>query len=590
MGGRDDGTRLVELRVLEGPNLYFTRPAIKLTLQIDGWLRATRERVAELAATAGLPGSGRTAGPGDPRTEHRRRFVARLAAHVTRRMAAATRHRMAVRARPGHEPDQIVVAFPWRRRGAAEALGREVADALGSLLSGRRPFEEILRTAGRSLERTDPGPGPSVPVPRVPVVMVTGTNGKTTTVRLLAHLLNSAGLTVALTSTDGVYLDETLVEQGDYSGPGGAAMATAQPGVEAVVLEVARGGILLKGIGAAHNDVAVVTNVSADHLDLHGIRTLDQLAEVKATITRITRRNGWDVLNADDPRVLAMRRGARGRPFLFSLDPDHPAIRQVLTEGGRALAPLDGALVLMTPGPVMEDLVALEDVPVTLAGISSIYTQNAMAAAAAALGLGLRKDDVVEGLRSFVLNPERNPGRANLFEVDGRVIVVDYAHNEAGMRGLIEICRGLRKPGSAIWIALGSAGDRTDDIIRGMAYLAARGADRVVLVEMLKYLRGATREHVLSVLRAGAEDGGASDLPVLQRELDCLRWMLRRAHPGDVVAVTALAQRPELFEYLKDKGARRIGPGRCRQLVRRARAAPVSRPGRRGAAATVPGA
>jgi cyanophycin synthetase len=464
-----------------------------------------------------------------------------------------------------------VVAFPWRRRAAAEALGREVVEALRSLLAGRRSFDDLVRDAVGRIEGMDPGPGPAVPAPPVPVVMVTGTNGKTTTVRLLAHILRSSGLTVAFTSTDGVYVDGRLVEEGDYSGPGGAAMAASRPGVEAMVLEVARGGILLKGIGAGHNDVAVVTNVSADHLDLHGIRTLDQLAEVKATITRITRPRGWDVLNADDPRVLAMRRGARGRPFLFSLDPDHPAIRQVLTEGGRALAPLDGALVLMSPGPLIDDLVPLEDVPVTLAGVSSIYTQNAMAAAAAALGLGVSREDLVAGLRSFVLDPERNPGRANLFELDGRVVLIDYAHNEAGMEGLVEICRGLRKPGAAIWIALGSAGDRTDDITGGMAYIAARGADRVVLLEMLKYLRGATREHVLGVLRAGAEDGGATDLPVFEEELEGLRWMLRRTRPGDVVAITALAQRPEVFDYLKRKGARRIGPGRCRQLARRAR-------------------
>jgi cyanophycin synthetase len=569
-----EGVRLVELRVLEGPNLYFTRPAIKLTVAVPAWMGLSEERARRLAERMGLPGATRAGGgPGPPESDHRRRFVARMAAHVTRRQAAATRMRPAVRARPGPEVDQIVVAFPWRRRDAAEALGREVAETLRAVLSSRRSFEDLIEAAAGRLARFPLGPRPTIPEPAIPVVMVTGTNGKTSTVRLLTHLIRSAGLSVAYTSTDGVYLNGRQVEQGDYSGPGGAAMALSQPGVEGVVLEVARGGILLKGIGTGHNDVAVVTNISADHLGLHGIRTLDQLAEVKATITRITKPEGWDVLNADDPRVLAMRRGARGRPFLFSLDPDHPAIRQVLTEGGRALAPLDGKLVLMSPGPVVRDLLKLEEVPVTLAGISSQYTQNAMAAAAAALGLGLSPEDVIEGLRTFVLDPERNPGRANLFELDRRVLVVDYAHNEAGMEGLIEICRGLRKPGSRIWLALGSAGDRTDEIMHGMAYIAARGADHVSLVEMLRYLRGSTREHVLETLRGGAIDGGASEVPDFADELTGLRWMLRRSEPGDVLAITALAQRPEIFAYLRRSGARRIGPGRCRQLVRRARAA-----------------
>jgi cyanophycin synthetase len=571
MASRQD-IRLVELRVLEGPNLYFTRPAIKLTLHVDGWLRAKEDRVARLARDVGLPSATRAGGgPGRPGGEHRRRFVIRLAAHVTRRLAGLTGSRMAVRSRPGHEPEEIVVSFPWRRRNAAETLGREVAAALRSLLAGRRSFDDIVRAASRELERTNPGPDPTVLVPHVPVVMVTGTNGKTTTVRLLDHIVHSAGLTVAYTSTDGVYLGGKLVEEGDYSGPTGASKALSQPGVEALVLEVARGGILLKGIGAAHNDVAVVTNVSADHLGLHGIRTLDQLAEVKATITRITRPQGWDVLNADDPRVLAMRRGARGRPFLFSLDPDHPAIRQVLTEGGRALAPFDGAMALMSPGPVMEDLLPLEDIPMTLAGISSHHIQNAMAATAAALGIGISREDVTAGLRTFVLDPERNPGRANLFELDGKVLVVDYAHNEAGMQGLVEICHGLRKPGADIWLALGSAGDRTEEIISGMSYIAARGADHVLIVEQLRYLRGRDRQQVVDLLRAGAIDGGATDVPDLPDELGGVRWMFRRARRGDVLAITALGQRPEIFGYLKRRGARRIGPGRCRQLVRRAR-------------------
>ncbi len=154
--------------------------------------------------------------------------------------------------------------------------------------------------------------------PHVPVVQVTGTNGKTTTVRLLAHLVRSAGKTVAYSSTDGVFRDDgVLVEAGDYSGFGGAARALEQE-PDVAVLETARGGMLLRGVGIRHNDVAVVTNVSEDHLGLHGVDTVDQLAEVKAVITRITRPDGWDVLNADDPRVLAMRRHATGRPWLFS--------------------------------------------------------------------------------------------------------------------------------------------------------------------------------------------------------------------------------------------------------------------------------
>ena len=571
---RAERVRLDELRVLDGPNLYLTTPAIKLTLGVPGWLELPEDAVVAAAARMRLPGSSepRRAAlrPGAPGTQQRRRFVTRISAHVTRSLAEGVRTHVAVRARAGPEPDQVVVAYPWRRRNLAEALGREVADALRAGLDARRSFGSVVRAAAARLEKVEPGPGPEVPDPTIPVVAVTGTNGKTTTVRLLAHIVRTTGKNVAYSSTDGVYMNEQLVEKGDYSGFGGAARALAQPGVDVAVLETARGGILLRGIGTLHNDVAVVTNVSADHLGLHGIETIDQLAEVKATITRITRPEGWDVLNADDPRVLAMRRLAGGRAWLTSLDPEHPALRTVLSEGGRGMTVIDGAMTLLQPGRDPQPIVALEDVPVTLAGLSSHNISNAMCATAAALGIGLPQRAVVRGLKTFVLDEEKNPGRTNLYEVDGRVVVVDYAHNEAGMQGLVETCQGLRAPGAEVWIAACSAGDRTPQIRHAFAYAAARGSDHFVIAQLLKYLRGNTPEAVIAGLKAGAEEAGQTGVPVFVDEISALRWMLDGSKPRDVVAVTALSQRPEIFALMKERGTR-VDFKRVRQLVRRAR-------------------
>jgi len=563
---RSESVRLVELRILDGPNLYFTKPAVKVTIAVPGWVEATEDRAATAAEEA-----GHAFRPGAPGSEQRLRFVARLAAHLTRELAQESGTRLAVRARPGPEREQVVVAFPWRRRGAAEALGAEVVELVRAALSSRRDLSRAIAQSAHRLEAVEPGEAPVVPEPDIPVIAVTGTNGKTTTVRLLAHIARTAGLTVAYSSTDGVYVNDRLVEPGDYSGFGGAARALGQKGVQLAVLETARGGILLRGIGTLHNDVAVVTNVSADHLHLQGIRTLDQLAEVKAAITHITRREGWDVLNADDPRVLSMRRGARGRPWLFSLDPDHPALRSALDEGGRGTTAIDGAMTVLTPDGHSRSLVALEDVPLTLAGISSHNIQNAMGAASAALGAGLPEKAVVAGLRSFVLDEETNPGRANLYELEGRVVVVDYAHNEAGLRGMLEICRGLVTPGGEVWLAFCAAGDRTDDILHGLGYTAARGADHVVISELFEYLRGRDRQDLVDRLRAGAIDGGSKEVPVFDDEMEALERMLVASREGDVVGVTALGKRAEIFGWLHDRGASRARPERVRELVRRSR-------------------
>ena len=557
--------RLVELRVLEGPNLYFPRPAIKITLAVPGWLGPPEDAFDRAASAIGT-----TAEAGRPGSEQRRRSTARVAAAATRRLAASTGVRLAVRARPGAERDQIVLAYPWRRRKAAEALGREVAALLGTVLDARRSPDRLFSSATGRLLETEPGEEPGVPDPDIPVVSITGTNGKTSTVRLLAHIVRCAKRRVAYSSTDGVYRDDdALVEEGDYSGFGGAARALAQD-PDVAVLETARGGILLRGIGVLHNDVAVVTNVSEDHLGLHGIDTLDQLSEVKASVTKITRPGGWVVLNADDPRVLAMRRGATGRPWLCSMDPEHPAVREILAEGGRATTVLDGWLTVLADSDA-QPLVPLEDVPMTIAGISTPNVRNVMSAASAALAIDLPERAVVRGLRSFVLDPERNPGRANLFELDGRIVVADYAHNEAGMIGLTEILDGLCRRDRETWLAICTAGDRTDEILHAVAYRAARGADHLAFAELLDYLRGRERADVLARLRAGAIDGGAQELDVFPDELGALRHMVRSSRRGDVVAVTALSMRPEIFAWLERQGATRMSPSRVKRAVRAAR-------------------
>ena len=562
-----DLVELVELRVLDGPNLYFPRPAVKLTLAVPGWMRATESRLRRMASDMELPGRAR---PGARSSEQRRRFTARVATHVTRSVARAARVHLAVRGRTGPGDDTIVVAFPWRRRDAAEALARQVAAAMRDLLGTRRSLASLVAEAAERIEAVEPGETPSVTDPTIPVVAVTGTNGKTTTVRLIAHLVRANGQSVAYSSTDGVFRDGVLVEAGDYSGFSGAQMALSQPDIDVAILETARGGILLRGIGTTHNDVSVVTNISADHLGLHGIETLDQLAEVKAAITTITRPGGYHVLNADDPRVRSMSRRAGGRPFMCSLDPHHPALREALADGGRALTVLDRSLAELGHGGSRR-LVDLEQVPMTLAGIASQHVHNAMSATAAALAIGLPRRSIVEGLRSFRPDAEANPGRANVYVLGERVIVIDYAHNEAGIDGLAEIARGLCAPGGETWLAFGTAGDRDDELLHGLGYRAARGADHVIVAELHRYLRGRDPDDLVQRLRAGAIDGGAGEVPARPDEVSALRFMLERSSPRDVLAITALAQRPEMFAMLDGElGARRADPDTVRALVRRA--------------------
>ena len=563
-------TSLVELRVLEGPNLYFPRAAIKLTVDITALADAPTETVLRLARRIGL----RSTRPGEPGTGFRQRFASRAVARLVRAIAQESgTSRLAVRVRPTNDPHRLVVAYPWRRRGRAQALGRAVAQVLDRLPDG--DLEEIVGEAASGVRSADPGERPTTLTPKVPVVAVTGTNGKTTTSRMIAHIARVDGRHVGWSNTDGIYVDGELIEAGDYSGPSGAGRVLAHPGVEFAVTETARGGILLKGIGLTRNDVSVVTNVSADHLGLHGIDTVDQLAEVKSVVAQITSKDGWAVLNADDPRVLAMRAVTKATPWVFSRDPDAPGIREVLTAGGRATTVIDGQVCVLRPGEDPDPLLALTDVPMTLAGLSRFNVENALAAASAGLAAGIPREQVVEGLRTFRPDVEHNPGRMNFFSVPTShgetTVVMDLAHNEAGLEALLEIMDGVRRPGARLLLGLGAVGDRQDELIERLGEIAGMGADVIVIGHKQRYLRGRTLEGLDGLLRAGLERVGVTDVETYPTELASLEHLVAIAEPGDVVGLMCHAERQDCYDWIAARGGSPDSPETLADKVRQAR-------------------
>lgn len=566
-------TALVELRVLEGPNLYFPRAAIKVTLDVGRLAACPESELSEVGRSLGL-----SLRPGAAHTGFRQRAVVRVLTRLVRRIAReAGTTRLGIRVRTTSDPDRFVVAYPWRDRSRATALGESVATVVDAL--GRGEVEDLVHDAAATVRATERGPGPTTIKPRIPVVAVTGTNGKTTTSRMIAHIAREAGHLVGWSNTDGIYVDGELVETGDYSGPSGAGRVLAHEEVDFAVTETARGGILLKGIGVTSNDVSVVTNVTADHLGLQGIDTLDQLAEVKGVVPRITKKTGWAVLNADDPRVFAMCTTTPARPWAFSRDPDSPALREVLRHGGRATTVIDGWVTVLE-GSGAEPLVELVDVPMTLSGLSRFNVENALAAASAALAAGLPRADVVRGLRTFRPDAEHNPGRMNFFSlppassgstVDPVTVVVDLAHNEAGLEALVEIMRGVRPAGRRLLLGLGAVGDRQDDLIELLGEIAARDADVVAIGHKERYLRGRTLATLDALFRAGAERVGVTDITSYPTELASLQALVAEAEPGDVVGLMCHAQRQEVYDWLREQGAVADSPDQLREKVRRAR-------------------
>ncbi|WP_022909814.1 Mur ligase family protein [Aestuariimicrobium kwangyangense] len=553
---------LLEHRLLEGANLYFPRPAVKLTFDVSGLAELPEGSALSLARAVGM----RTAAVGAPNSELRWFTLSRLVSALTRQVARRGGVvRLAVRSRRGTHPNEVVVAVPWRHTGKVDALAEGISEVLDAAGSRRRTIDAALVRAGERLRAADEGGEPRLIEPSVPVVGITGTNGKTTTSRMIAHVAMTAGRHVAWSSTEGVHHDGRLVVDGDYSGPGGAREVFKCSPLDLAVTETARGGILRRGIGVRRFDVSVVTNVTADHLGLEGIDTLDQLAEVKSVVPRITKPKGWAVLNGDDPRVFAMRHLTAARPWIFSPDPNSPSLRTALDEGGRATTVLDGAVVVVTHGRVMP-VVDLVDVPMTLCGLSRANVENALGVTSAAMALGFTAPQIAEGLTSF-LPEQNNPGRMAIWLYRDRIFVIDVAHNEAGLQALLDICHGLRGPGAALVVSLSMAGDRQPDAFRKLGEMAGLAAQQVVYTRTSHYLRGADPNQLAEWVAEGLEPTGTSLSARFDSELETLEWVMGHTAPGDVIGFMSHQQRDEVKARMGADGGHAASVDEIRSLV-----------------------
>ncbi|CAN5780506.1 hypothetical protein BH24CHL6_BH24CHL6_10360 [soil metagenome] len=564
--------RLIEIRLLDGPNVYRLEPTVKVEVTVGrrrtwyGARQPARYNVIRLGAPVG--------------PDRAPRSVADLATWVRRLHRRALGRSVPVAIHRTSEPGHWIVAFPWREGERAETLARA---ALRLAEGPHRGGARLKRAIGRIRQAAaTPPEWVTDPQRSIPIVSISGTNGKSTTTRMISHLLREAGRTVGTTTSDGVLINGQLVEEGDLTGPMGAQRVLSEPNLDVAVLETARGGIVLRGVGYESNEVAVLTNISSDHLDLHGLHTLPELAEVKSVIARITRPEGTVILNADDPLVAEIRRRVRAQVCFFSLLPTSRRVRAHLASGGRAMLLDDGELVEATV-TARRRLLPVADVPSALGGIARHNVANALAAAGAALSLGASPEQVADGLRTFRAGAEHMPGRLNLHRSGRRLASFDFAHNGAGVEGLFDIADAIvvppgRRAGS-VTAVVGTAGDRPDDTLRGIGRIAAQRADELAIKETLRYLRGRSRQSVIGELRAGMRRGGLAasvEVPVYIDEPAAVRGELsgegRLAAVRDgttrIVLLMCHVDRPGVEKVLAELGFAPLVDGRELQELR----------------------
>lgn len=400
------------------------------------------------------------------------------------------------------------------------------------------PSEGPPRAVGEAIARMlFPGGAPS----RIPVFAVTGTNGKSTTARMLAHILRHDGRTVGLTSTSGVCINDEVVHVGDASGPRSARMVFRDALVDTAVFEVARGGLLREGLAYDRCDVGCVTNVQPDHLGLKDIETVQDLARVKAVVVENVSRRGVSVLNADDVLTARMRRHAGGRIAFFSLrgGSEMPSfLRHHIQAGGLAVVREDGGLLVAHRDGLRVELVRLTQIPATLGGLAVFNVQNAMAAAAMALGGDVDPAIVCAGLCSFCGDFAQNPGRLNVYDRHPFKVIVDYAHNPAGLLALRDVLTGLRTSHPRQIGMVSIPGDRRDEDMRAMGEIAARTFDDIVLRED-PGRRGRRPGEIIELLAQGVLRAGFNPqrLHRARNEAAAADQCLRMARAKDLVVL-----------------------------------------------------
>jgi cyanophycin synthetase len=365
---------------------------------------------------------------------------------------------------------------------------------------------------------------------------------------LIAHILRNSGRTVGFTTTDGTYIGNEQIVQGDNTGPVSAQLVLKDPTVDVAVLETARGGIIRSGLGFDHCDVGVVLNVAADHLGLKDVNTLEDLARVKSVIPRAVGKGGWAVLNAEDDLVYKMKELVDGKVVCFSMDENHPNIRR-RAERGRVSCVFENGFITILKGKWKVRVEKAVNIPLTYGGRAEFMIQNVLAATLACFVHGVSIEDIRVGLTTFNAGTAQTPGRLNFMEVGTTTVLMDYAHNPAGFSGLTKFISKL--PNKYRTVIMTVPGDRRDEDIREMGEIAGKAFDRIV-IRHGHYLRGRDPGEVTGLLQEGiARSGNDLQVRVIPDGRDAIHHAIKYARKGELV-VTLADLVPQDISYVQE--------------------------------------
>jgi UDP-N-acetylmuramyl tripeptide synthase len=562
--------KLLDSRRLPGPNLLLDRPGAVIDVELGGEdpdlaIGAWRREIGRLLHAVGWEGEA----------TYVRRYAGgaslAISAPVDALYSATELNEAAWAAACDFLEGGNQRVLARVAKGLRREIGEEERPRLRALLEAARAhavpvvldtrevsFGLGVRSRTWSLrELPEPGTVAWAALGRVPVALVTGTNGKTTTVRMLAAIGRAAGRVTGVSSTDWLAVGEEILARDDFAGPEGARQILRDARVEIAVLETARGGLLRRGLAVDRAEAALITNVASDHIGEFGVQDLEELADVKWVVTRALGADGVAVLNADDPRLVARSADAPFRVTWFSPDPANVVLAAHLRAGGTACT-LRGDWLVLRHGARTERVARLGEVPVTLNGAALHNVANALGAIGLAHALGIPTRAIGAGLKAF--RAADNPGRANLWRVGGATAVVDFAHNPHGIDAIVRMAS--RMPAKRRLLVIGQAGDRSDADIRHFARATAgMRFDRIHLKRLDKYARGRASGEAARLLAEEFRAMGyrPGQTPEYETETGAVRAALKWAREGDLLLLLTHEDRKGVIELLGQRGERSDG-------------------------------
>ena len=371
---------------------------------------------------------------------------------------------------------------------------------------------------------------------RIPIIAVTGTNGKTTTTRLLAHIVKNNGYKVGFTTSDGIYIQNHMLEKGDTTGPLSAEYILKDPTVEFAVLETARGGILRSGLGFSRCDIAVITNIQEDHLGISDIHTLDDLARVKSTVVKSVKKEGWAILNAEDEQCVKIGQELSCNVAYFSMDEENPLIKKLCKEG-KIVCVYENGFITVKKGEWKIRIERATHVPLTMGGKAKFMIANVLAATLASYLQGFKTEDISTSLQTFIPSAAQTPGRMNIFDFKKFKVMIDFAHNPSGYRGVEDFLSSVNA-NKKIGIIAG-VGDRRDEDIKECAKIAGRMFDHII-IRQEKHLRGRTEEEIIGLIMEGISESGRNVThEIITKEVEAIKHAINSAEEGTFI--TALS-------------------------------------------------